>query len=41
MVIVAPVQVYNLISQQWQIGVVKDYWKLGSFGVGALWGWGF
>ncbi|MBD2532940.1 hypothetical protein H6G97_26535 [Nostoc flagelliforme FACHB-838] len=25
------VQVYNLISRQWQPGVVKDYWEPGGF----------
>jgi hypothetical protein len=35
--ITTPVQVYNLVSRQWQTGVVKDYWEPGGFGVGALW----
>jgi hypothetical protein len=26
-----PVQVYNLVSRQWQPGIVKDYWDLGGF----------
>ncbi|WP_341531487.1 hypothetical protein WKK05_35930 (plasmid) [Nostoc sp. UHCC 0302] len=26
-----PVQVYNLVSRQWQPGVVKDYWEPGGF----------
>jgi hypothetical protein len=25
------VQVYNLVSRQWQPGVVKDYWEPGGF----------
>jgi hypothetical protein len=25
------VQVYNLVSRQWQPGIVKDYWELGAF----------
>ncbi|WP_341532184.1 DUF488 family protein (plasmid) [Nostoc sp. UHCC 0302] len=25
------VQVYNLVSRQWQPGIVKDYWELGGF----------
>ncbi|MEH2260753.1 hypothetical protein [Nostoc sp.] len=35
--IVTPVQVYNLVSRQWQPGAVKDYWELGGFLVVRCW----